>query len=221
MRGASAPRRSGLRGIKVPGINGRYCFYRLISIISAAYQGINNFRPARPAGRSRPPIRRSHVHQQDTSYPSHRRSFGTRHRCTARRAAWCPGPGAGAHQAALQLAPSPNRTCAPKRYKTFAAAMKDDFDFEPYWSNTLFKQGTELVALQRENLEMVQSRARRYLEADPRVVADDVGLSFPRLRSPEEDVQERRRPRFHQDGARSARHRDHPPGLFRLRARST
>ena len=37
-------------------------------------------------------------------------------------------------------------------YKAFAAAMKDEFDLEPYWSNTLFKQGTELVALQRENL---------------------------------------------------------------------
>jgi TRAP-type transport system periplasmic protein len=39
-------------------------------------------------------------------------------------------------------------------YKAFAAAMRDDFDFEPYWGNTLFKQGTELVALQRGNLEM-------------------------------------------------------------------
>src|SRR5262245_36089115 len=39
-------------------------------------------------------------------------------------------------------------------YKAFAAAMKDDLEFEPYWSNTLFKQGTELVALQRENLEL-------------------------------------------------------------------
>jgi TRAP-type C4-dicarboxylate transport system substrate-binding protein len=39
-------------------------------------------------------------------------------------------------------------------YKAFAAAIKDDFDFEPYWNNTLFKQGTELVALQRGNLEM-------------------------------------------------------------------
>jgi TRAP-type transport system periplasmic protein len=39
-------------------------------------------------------------------------------------------------------------------YKAFAAAMKEDFDLEPYWSNTLFKQGTELVALQRENLEV-------------------------------------------------------------------
>ena len=39
-------------------------------------------------------------------------------------------------------------------YKAFAAAMQDDFDFEPYWANTLFKQGTELVALQRDNLEL-------------------------------------------------------------------
>lgn len=39
-------------------------------------------------------------------------------------------------------------------YKAFAAAIKDDFDFEPFWGNTLFKQGTELVALQRGNLEL-------------------------------------------------------------------
>src|SRR3954463_12665663 len=39
-------------------------------------------------------------------------------------------------------------------YKAFGAAMSDAFDFEPYWGNTLFKQGTELVALQRENLEL-------------------------------------------------------------------
>jgi TRAP-type C4-dicarboxylate transport system substrate-binding protein len=39
-------------------------------------------------------------------------------------------------------------------YKAFAAAMKDDFDFEPFWANTMFKQGAELVALQRDNLEL-------------------------------------------------------------------
>lgn len=39
-------------------------------------------------------------------------------------------------------------------YKSFAAAIKDSYDLEPYWGNTLFKQGTELVALQRGNLEM-------------------------------------------------------------------
>lgn len=41
-----------------------------------------------------------------------------------------------------------------KAYKAFAAAMKGDIDIEPYWSNTLFKQGTELIALQRDNLEL-------------------------------------------------------------------
>ena len=39
-------------------------------------------------------------------------------------------------------------------YKAFGAAIKDDFDFEPYWNSTLFKQGAELVALQRDNLDL-------------------------------------------------------------------
>jgi TRAP-type C4-dicarboxylate transport system substrate-binding protein len=39
-------------------------------------------------------------------------------------------------------------------YKNLAAAIKDGYEFEPYWGNTLFKQGTELIALQRGNLEM-------------------------------------------------------------------
>jgi TRAP-type transport system periplasmic protein len=39
-------------------------------------------------------------------------------------------------------------------YKNLATAIKDRYELEPYWGNTLFKQGTELVALQRGNLEM-------------------------------------------------------------------
>src|SRR5258708_21324637 len=39
-------------------------------------------------------------------------------------------------------------------YKAFAGAIKGDFDFEPYWNSTLFKQGAELVALQRDNLDL-------------------------------------------------------------------
>src|SRR5918992_3549079 len=38
--------------------------------------------------------------------------------------------------------------------KRFAEAIADDFTFEGYYGGTLFKQGTELVALQRGNLEM-------------------------------------------------------------------
>ena len=39
-------------------------------------------------------------------------------------------------------------------YKSFGGAIKNDFELEPYWGNTLFKQGTELVALQRDNLDL-------------------------------------------------------------------
>ena len=36
----------------------------------------------------------------------------------------------------------------------FAKAIEGDFKVEPFYNGTLFKQGTELVALQRNNLEM-------------------------------------------------------------------
>lgn len=38
--------------------------------------------------------------------------------------------------------------------KQFASAVSDDFNFVPYYNGTLFKQGTEIVAIQRGNLEM-------------------------------------------------------------------
>ncbi|TIT45920.1 MAG: C4-dicarboxylate ABC transporter, partial [Mesorhizobium sp.] len=38
--------------------------------------------------------------------------------------------------------------------KMFADAIKDDFAFEGYYGGNLFKQGTELVAIERGNLEM-------------------------------------------------------------------
>lgn len=38
--------------------------------------------------------------------------------------------------------------------KSLAEAIKDSFKLEPYYGGTLFKQGTELVALQRGNLQM-------------------------------------------------------------------
>ena len=38
--------------------------------------------------------------------------------------------------------------------KSFKEAIKDDFTLEPFYGGTLFKQGTELVALQRGNLQM-------------------------------------------------------------------
>jgi len=38
--------------------------------------------------------------------------------------------------------------------KKFGEAIKADFTLQPYYGGTLFKQGTELVAMQRGNLEM-------------------------------------------------------------------
>jgi TRAP-type C4-dicarboxylate transport system substrate-binding protein len=38
--------------------------------------------------------------------------------------------------------------------KKFAGAIASDFEFEGYYGGSLFKQGTELVAIQRGNLEM-------------------------------------------------------------------
>lgn len=38
--------------------------------------------------------------------------------------------------------------------KRFAEAIRNDFTLQPYYGGTLFRQGTELVAMQRNNLEM-------------------------------------------------------------------
>jgi len=44
--------------------------------------------------------------------------------------------------------------------KKFAADIKNDFTLEPYFGGTLFKQGTELVALQRDTSRSATSRRR-------------------------------------------------------------
>ena len=38
--------------------------------------------------------------------------------------------------------------------RLFAKEVAGDFNVEPFYNGSLFKQGTELVALQRDNLEM-------------------------------------------------------------------
>ena len=38
--------------------------------------------------------------------------------------------------------------------RMFAKEVEADFKVEPFYNGSLFKQGTELVALQRDNLEM-------------------------------------------------------------------
>ena len=51
--------------------------------------------------------------------------------------------------------------------KKFADAIKDDFDYEGYYGGNLFKQGTELVALQRGNLEMGNIAPQDYSKQMP------------------------------------------------------
>ena len=129
--------------------------------------------------------------------------------------ATCAADGARRDQAALQLAFTETGPAA-EAYKKFAAAIKDSYDFEPYWGNTLFKQGAELVALQRGNLEMCNLAPADISKQIPAWSLHDLGVPVPRCRSPEENVQERHREGLHQDGARSARHPGHHARLFRL-----
>ena len=65
-----------------------------------------------------------------------------------------PAPGRRARPSCASVGAFTEQDPRADAYKAFAAAIKDDFDFEPFWGNTLFKQGTELVAMQRGNLEM-------------------------------------------------------------------
>jgi TRAP-type transport system periplasmic protein len=39
-------------------------------------------------------------------------------------------------------------------FRAFGESIKDRYDFEPFFGGNLFKQGTELVAMQRNNVEM-------------------------------------------------------------------
>lgn len=75
----------------------------------------------------------------------------------------------GAAAAALAAAPNafaqakPKLRCAAvftdqdiraEAFRMFGKEIGDSYDFEPFFGGTLFKQGTELVAMQRGNLEM-------------------------------------------------------------------
>jgi len=49
----------------------------------------------------------------------------------------------------------------------FADAVKDFADYEPHYNDTLFKQGTELVAIARGNLEMSITSAQELAKLIP------------------------------------------------------
>ncbi|HYG85579.1 MAG TPA: sialic acid TRAP transporter substrate-binding protein SiaP [Azospirillum sp.] len=85
--------------------------------------------------------------------------------------------------------------------KRFAEEVKKDFTIQPYLGGTLFKQGTELVAMQRGNLEMsniapqdisnqipawsIVTSAYLFRDADhlKKVFASDVGQQLRKLAS--------------------------------------
>ena len=106
-------------------------------------------------------------------------------------------------------------------YKSFAAAIKDGYDFEPYWGNTLFKQGTELIALQRGNLEMVNLAPADISKQIPAWSLMTSAYLVPRRSPSEEDLQERRRTGVHQDGTRPTRYPDHHARLLRIAQRQS
>ena len=75
----------------------------------------------------------------------------------------------GAASAALLAAPAVWAQARPKlrftavateqdiradAFKAFGESVKDRYDFEAFFGGNLFKQGTELVAMQRGNVEM-------------------------------------------------------------------
>src|SRR5215510_64828 len=51
--------------------------------------------------------------------------------------------------------------------RMFAREIEGDFTLEPFYNGTLFKQGTELVALQRDNLEMGNIAPQDYSKQIP------------------------------------------------------
>ena len=69
--------------------------------------------------------------------------------------------------------------------KMFARGDRGDFTLEPYYGGTLFKQGTELVALQRGNLEMGNIAPQDISNQIPAWSVLTSGLSVPRRRASE------------------------------------
>ena len=65
-----------------------------------------------------------------------------------------PGPRAQAKPTLRFAAVFSDQDIRAEMMQMFAKDIEADFKLEPFYNGTLFKQGTELVALQRGNLEM-------------------------------------------------------------------
>jgi hypothetical protein len=68
--------------------------------------------------------------------------------------------------------------------RKLAADVAADYTIEPFFNASMFKQGTELVALQRDNLEIGNIAPQEHLQADPVLDAAHLGLPVPRRQPP-------------------------------------
>ena len=93
--------------------------------------------------------------------------------------------------------------------KMFAEGIKGDFTLEPYYGGTLFKQGTELVALQRGNLEMGNIAPQDISNQIPAWSVLTSAYLFRDAAHLRDLLQQRARRRVQEDGRGSAR-RAHP-----------
>ena len=113
-------------------------------------------------------------------------------RCWPSRRPSPPTPRAS--QSSASRPPSPIRTSAPRPTRQFAAAMKDEFEFEPAFRQHAVQAGHRAGRHAARQSRDVQPRPGRHLQAGAGLVAADLGLPVPRLRPSQEDIQERRRP---------------------------
>ncbi len=61
----------------------------------------------------------------------------------------------------------------------FAKEVEGDFKVEPFYNATLFKQGTELVALQRDNLELGNIAPQDISKSSPRRTCSATPITSP------------------------------------------
>lgn len=81
--------------------------------------------------------------------------------------------------------------------KMLAADIKNDFTLEPYYGGNLFKQGTELVAIQRGNLQMGNIAPQ---DISKQIPEWSVLTSVPRRGTSQRLLQQRCRRRVQEDG---------------------
>ena len=102
--------------------------------------------------------------------------------------------------------------------KRFAEDMKGDFTLQPYFGGTLFKQGTELVALQRGNLEMGNIAPQDISNQVPAWSIVTSAYLFRDADHLKKVLRERRWPAAEEDGRGSTRHPHPRADIFRRAA---